>query len=194
MTTTSAIVHLIGYPAAGKYTVAQELARQANEANAHFVVIDNHFTANVIFGVMEMDGLHPIPDEVWDRVEEVREAVFRTIETLSPLAWSFVFTNVLTEGHERDAAAVVRLAQLASATQRRYVPVRLHCDVDELTTRIVSEDRKRRLKWIDPEGVRRFATEHELIGLDGHDALDLDVTNTPPETTAASILVHATRR
>jgi hypothetical protein len=158
------------------------------------VVIDNHFTANVIFGVMEMDGMRPIPDEVWDRVEEVREAVFRTIETLSPPEWSFVFTNVLTEGHERDAAAVVRLAQLASATQRRYVPVRLHCDVDELTTRIVSEDRKRRLKWIDPEGVRRFATERELIGLDGHDALDLDVTNTPPEATAASILVHATRR
>jgi hypothetical protein len=58
----------------------------------------------------------------------------------------------------------------------------------------VSEDRKRRLKWIDPEGVRRFATERELIGLDGHDVLDLDVTSTPPEATAASILVHATRR
>jgi shikimate kinase len=194
MTSTPAIVHLIGYPAAGKYTVAQELARQAQEANAHFVVIDNHFTANVIFGVMEVDGMRPVPEEVWDRVEEVREAVFRTIETLSPPEWSFVFTNVLTEGHERDAAAVIRLAQLASATQRRYVPVRLHCHVDELATRIVSEDRKRRLKWIDPEGVRRFATERELIGLDGHDVLDLDVTSTPPEATAASILVHATRR
>jgi len=90
---TPAIVHLIGFPAAGKFTVAKALARQATD---HLVVIDNHFTANVIFGVMEIDGVKPVPDEVWDRVEEVREAVFTTIETLSPPDWSFVFTNVMT--------------------------------------------------------------------------------------------------
>ena len=33
-----------------------------------------------------------------------------------------------------------------------------------------------------------------LIGLDGHPALDLDVTNTSPETTAATILDHLARR
>ena len=188
---TAAIVHLIGFPAAGKYTIAKELERQAD---SHIVVIDNHFTANVIFGVMDVDGIRRLPEEVWDRVEEVREAVFRTIETLSPADWSFVFTNVLSEGEPRDAAAVDRLSRLASATNRRYLPVRLHCDVNELVTRITSEERKQRLKWIDPEGVRAYATEHELIRLDGHDALDLDVTNTSAEATAATILVHASHR
>jgi len=144
--------------------------------------------------VMEIDGVKPVPDEVWDRVEEVREAVFTTIETLSPPDWSFVFTNVLTEGDPRDAAAVTRLHQLAVATNRRYAPIRLHCHVDELMNRIVSEERKQRLKWIDPEGVRRYAAERELISLDGQDALDLDVTSTSPETTAASILDHLSRR
>ena len=182
---TAAIVHLIGFPAAGKFTIAKELARQAD---SHFVVIDNHFTANVIFGVMEVDGFRVLPREVWDRVEEVREAVFRTIETLSPTDWSFVFTNVLSEGDPRDAAAVVRLSQLARATNRRYLPVRLHCGIDELVTRIASEERKQRLKWIDPDGVRRYATEHELIRLDGHQPLDLDVTGTSPGATAAAIL------
>ena len=188
---TAAIVHLIGFPAAGKYTIAKELARQAD---SHFVVIDNHFTANVIFGVMEVDGIRPVPDTVWDRVEEVREAVFRTIETLSPADWTFAFTNVLSEGEPRDAAAVDRLSELATATNRRYLPIRLHCQVDELAVRVTSEERRQRLKWIDPEGVRRYATEHELIRLDGHDALDLDVTNTSAEATAASILVHLARR
>jgi len=80
------------------------------------------------------------------------------------------------------------------ATNRRYAPIRLHCHVDELMNRIVSEERKQRLKWIDPEGVRRYAAERELISLDGQDALDLDVTSTSPETTAASILDHLSRR
>jgi len=188
---TPAIVHLIGFPAAGKYTVAQELAHRAN---THLVVIDNHFTANVIFGVIDIDGVKPVPDEVWDRVEEVREAVFTTIETLSPPEWSFVFTNVLTEGEPRDAAAVTRLNELATTTNRRYAPVRLHCHVDELVNRIVSEERKRRLKWIDPDGVRRYATERELINVDAYDPLDLDVTHSSPENTAATILEHLSRR
>lgn len=182
-----AIIHLIGFPAAGKYTVAKELARQAD---THVVVIDNHFTANVIFGVMPVDGVTVLPDEVWDRVEEVREAVFHTIETLSPHDWTFVFTNVLNEGFPRDAAAVVRLAELARATKRRYVPVRLHCAVDELVARVTSEERRARLKWIDPDGVRRYATERELINVDGHDVLDVDVTSTSPDTTARLVLAH----
>ena len=188
---TPAIVQLIGFPAAGKYTVAQELTRQASD---HFVLVDNHFTANVIFGVMHVDGVRPLPDEVWDRVEQVREAVFTTIETLSPPEWSFVFTNVLCEGDPRDAAAITRLDRLAETTHRRYLPVRLHCHVDELVQRVVGEERKQRLKMTDPDGVRRYATERGLISLDGHDSLDLDVTHTSPEATAASILVHLARR
>ena len=188
---TPAIVHLIGFPGAGKYTIAQELARQAT---THLVVIDNHFTANVIFGVMEVDGIRVLPEEVWDRVEEVREAVFRTIETLSPRDWSFVLTNVLSEGFPRDAAAVARLSRLARTTNRRYLPVRLHCALDELLTRVPSDERRARLKWVDPEAVRRYATERELIDVSNHNPLELDVTHTSPENAAAAILDHLSRR
>src|SRR5690349_15327974 len=110
----TAIIHLVAYPGVGKYTVAKELERLAAAAGSCFVVVDNHHTSNVIFSVLPVDGVSPLPETVWERVGEVREAVLRTIEELSPSEWSFVFTNVLTEGDPDDAQVVDRLIDLAS--------------------------------------------------------------------------------
>ena len=67
-------------------------------------MVDNHHTSNVIFAGLNVDGVTPLPPEVWDRVREVREALLRTIEELSPPDWSFVFTNVLTDDKPGDRA------------------------------------------------------------------------------------------
>ena len=67
-------------------------------------MLDNHHTSNVIFAALNVDGVTPLPPEVWDRVREVREALLRTIEELSPPDWSFVFTNVLTDDKPGDRA------------------------------------------------------------------------------------------
>ncbi len=107
-------MHLIGFPSAGKYTIAKALAQLAGGAGERYVVIDNHHTSNVIFAALDVDGVRELPATVWDRVGEVREAVLRTIEELSPPEWSFVFTNVLTERNPADAAVVDRLADLAA--------------------------------------------------------------------------------
>ncbi|MEO5838273.1 MAG: hypothetical protein ABIQ73_24295 [Acidimicrobiales bacterium] len=102
MTTPPSIVHLIGYPAAGKLTIARAIAQAARDDGRRFVVVDNHHTANVIFAVHDVDGVRALPAGVWDRVREVREAVFRSIDELSPRDWSFVFTNVLLEDDPAD--------------------------------------------------------------------------------------------
>ena len=99
MSTQPAIVHLIGFPAAGKLTIARAIAGMAEGHGSHFVVVDNHHTSNVIFAVLDVDGVRELPSEVWDRVREVRHVVMRSIEELSPHDCSFIFTNVLTEGN-----------------------------------------------------------------------------------------------
>ena len=61
------------------------------------MLLDNHLTGNVILSVIDPRASNPIPDVVWDRVEEVREVMYRAIVELSPPDWSFVFTNVLRD-------------------------------------------------------------------------------------------------
>jgi tRNA uridine 5-carbamoylmethylation protein Kti12 len=190
VTGPAAIIHLIGYPGAGKYTVAKELAAIAERAGQRLVVVDNHHTSNVIFAVLDVDGVSPVAQEVWDRVGEVREAVYGAIEHLSPPAWSFVFTNVLCQGDPTDEAIVRRIAQLAAARGNPYVPVRLVCAPDEILRRVPNPDRRERMKWIDVDAVRAFIGASELVHLDQQTALDVDVTTCPPEDAALRILDH----
>ncbi len=203
MSAAPAIVHLIGFPGVGKYTIAKALARLAGEDGGRFVVVDNHHTANVIFAVLDVDGVQVIPDAVWDHVGVVREAMYRAIEELSPPDWTFVFTNVLTAQEPRDRPIVERLALLARRRGCSYLPVRLYCAPDEVLRRVVSADRQERMKWRDADGVGRLMAARTLIdlagvddvdGLDVLDVLDLDVTTLAPGGAASRILDHVRSR
>ena len=186
-----AIVHLIGHPAVGKYTVAKALVGAAEAAGAHFVLMDNHATGNVILPLLDLGGGQPVPNEVWDRVGEVREVVYRTITDMSPPDWTYVFTNVLVEDDPGDRAVVGRMAQLAEASGRRYVPVRLRCEPTVQLQRVVSPERGPRHKWTDVTAVDRFIRAHDLVEVEG---LDLDTTSHSPEQSAAAILAHLDAR
>jgi hypothetical protein len=190
LATTPAIVHVVGYPGVGKYTVARALADLASVDGSRIVLVDNHLTSNVIFSVLPVDGVAPLPATVWDRVQEVRDAVLRTIEELSPPEWSFVFTNVLTEGVPGDERVVDRLIELASRRRSRYVPVRLSCRTDELLARVTRPDRRARQKWVDPVGVRAFTETSAVLDIDHPARLDIDVTSLPAREAAARILEH----
>lgn len=181
----SAIIHLIGHPAVGKYTVAKALVAVAAESGERVVLMDNHATGNLILSILE--PVDPIPGEVWDRVGEVREVVYRTIADMSPPEWSFVFTNVLVADDPGDRAVVVRLAQLAQETGRHYLPVRLTCELDAQLRRVVAPERGPRHKWTDVTAVDRFVRAHDLVEVDG---LDIDTTHQSPERSATAILAH----
>jgi len=185
-----AIVHLVGFPAVGKYTIAKEVAQLAERQGEHFVVIDNHHTNNVIFAALDVDGVRKLPPGVWDRVREVREALLRTIEELSPREWSFIFTNVLTEHDPGDAEVADRLVSLAARRSSPYVPIRITCETEELLRRVANADRRERLKWIDPDGVRSYVGATQLISLGEHAPIDIDVTYLSPVEGARQILRH----
>lgn len=186
-----AIVHLIGFPAAGKYTVAKALVDSLGRG---CVLMDNHATGNLVLSILDLAGVDPIPDPVWDRVGEVREVVYRTIEDMSPPSWSFVFTNVLVADDPGDEEVVARLAALAAASGRLYVPIRLHCEPGVLLQRVPDPDRAARHKWADPDGVHAFISTHALVELPGHDPVDLDTTVPSPSETAQAIIDAWTTR
>ena len=185
-----AIIHLIGHPAVGKYTVAKALVSAAAAAGQHHVLMDNHATGNVILPLLDLAGVNPIPDEVWDRVGEVREVVYRTIADMSPPDWSYVFTNALIADDPREQIALHRVAKLADDSGRRYAPVRLTCEIDVHIARVASPERDLRHKWTDVDAVDRFLRGNEVIDLSAYDSLDVDTTNQSPEQSALAILAH----
>lgn len=188
-----AIVHLIGPPAAGKLTVARALASRSIDAGHHMVVLDNHHTNNVIFSVLDVDGVRTLPLSVWDRIGEVREAMLVAIEELSPPDWSFVFTNVLAESDPVDHAWIDRTRSAARSSGRRFVPVHLTCDPAELARRAANDDRRERMKWIDPDAIAVFAASVPMLRVDSDLGVDLDTTQRSAAESARILFEHLTR-
>lgn len=186
---TPAVVHLIGYPATGKLTVAKALVEAAAARGDTFVRLDNHLTGDVILSVID-PTVHPIPVTVWDRVEDVREIMYRAIVDLSPPEWSFVVTNVVRDGDEREARTVTRVQQLADERGSRHLAVRVHCDREELIARVTAPDRFTRRKWTDPEGVARYVDGVDMFDVTAYDWMEIDTTHQSPETSAEAILAH----
>jgi hypothetical protein len=182
-------VYLLGYPGVGKYTIAQELARLGS-ASHHHVVVDNHYVNNVIFPLVDADGVKPLGPEVWAKVAEVRRTVLNTIETVSPPEWSFIFTNVLEadEPADRELYEVVRA--LAARRQSHFVPVVLSCSIDELARRVVAPVRARRLKWTDANRLRGLVATRKLLAVEDPNGLELDITEQSVAETAEMIADH----
>ena len=186
-----ALVYLIGFPAAGKYTIARELVAVMAEREQRMVVVDNHHINNVVFEVIDTDGKKALPPTIWSYVSQVRSAVLSAIRELAPREWSYVFTNVLIAGLPPDEQALVELAELAEARGSAYVPVILRCETEELERRIVTPERHERLKWVDPVGLRGLVERSQLVDVSAYEhALDLDVTHRRPREAAAAIADH----
>lgn len=180
------IIHLLGFPGVGKYTVARALSARAEARGHRIVVVDNHQTSNAILSVIDADGVRELPAGVWDRVGEIREAVYQAIEDLSPPDWSFVFTNVVVKSDPEGVEVIERLRRLALARATGYFPVTLHCATEELLRRVPAAARAERMKWIDPAGVKAFVATEELLRPES-EILDLDVTDLAPNDSASQI-------
>jgi len=185
------ILQLFGFPAAGKLTVAQEIARLVAERGEDVLVLDNHHINNVLFPIVQIgDGVDLSPRLV-EHVLAVRDRVLAVVEELAPPQRSFIFTNVLIEDPEDiDRNALEEMARLAERTGRGFLAVRLTCDVEVLAARIGAPDRQARMKWLDADGVRRFARSATLLQVQ---CLELDTTAAAPNEVARVIVGELNR-
>lgn len=85
---TNLFVYLAGFAGTGKLTIARALAGLIGAK-----VVDNQWINNPIFGLIDPDGVTPLPDGVWAQTAKVREAVLETIATLAKPGTNFVFTR-----------------------------------------------------------------------------------------------------
>ena len=116
---TSTIYYLIGATATLRRAVAEEIG---NETGAK--VVDNQDIYAPIFNVIEHGNIAELPDAAWAAIDAVRGAVLRSIETISPKDWSFVFTHA---GLDISADVGVYHTVRATAIKRgaHFVPVTL---------------------------------------------------------------------
>lgn len=177
------MVLLIGFAGTGKYTIGRELCERTGAK-----LIDNHLINNPIFKVVNADGVTPLPAGVWDRVKEVRTAVYDAIRELSPPEMGFVFTMELRESNPADLGAFWELDQLAAERQSRFVPIRLICGVEELCRRVVDPGRVAMLKEISPELARRKSAEDLVLNAPHPNQRTLDVTKRTASGSVDAIL------
>lgn len=177
------VIALIGKPGVGKFTIGSVLAQMTGAR-----LVDNHSINNVLFNVLDVDGVTPLPEEIWQQAGRVRAAVLDTIATIAPRHLSYIFTNFMVGDDPAEYAAFLELAELAEGRGATFVPVILNCRTDELVKRIVTPFRRMRMKLVDPvrgahinDEVPQFRTDHPNL-------LELDVSDRPPEEAASVIL------
>jgi hypothetical protein len=116
------IFYLIGATPEMRSAIAAALAAATGAK-----VVDAKDIYAPIFNVIEHDRIADLPEAAWAEIDAVRAAVLRSIETLSPKDWSFVFTHA---GLDIPADAGVYRTVQATAEKRgaRFVPVTLVSD------------------------------------------------------------------
>lgn len=182
----NAVFYLMGPPGVGKYTVGTILAARTGAK-----LIDNHYAINPIFALIEQDGRTPLPDPLWQQVGKVRSAVLETIATFSPRDWSFIFTHAASD-HPSDARTRREILSAAERRGAQVIVARLHCAPDELARRVLSPERRSRMKEMDAEAARMNAVAPVFDP--GHpNVVDIDTTTKAPDQVADVILEAAQR-
>ncbi|WP_188960488.1 AAA family ATPase [Deinococcus aquiradiocola] len=177
------LVYLIGWPAVGKWSVAQELARERG-----WQVVDNHLVADPIFAVIGADGVAPKPPGTGALVQRVRAAVLEAAATLAPPGVGFVFTNVLfDEPEDRETYSQVR--DVAARRGAVFVPVVLQARDEALRERIVSPGRTVRRKPRSGHVLDRYRDRPPFVPTHPH-TLVLDTTALSVQDAAGRVLRH----
>lgn len=189
MAIENTFIYLIGFAGTGKLTIAKELQKIVPS-----ILVDNHLILNVLFSLIDVDGVTPLPRAVWDNARIVRDVVLDTIRNLSRPNRNFIFTNELREGDTIDLELFEEIAELARDRGASLLPVRLLISPEELCRRIVSEERRAKFKAVDAEKALVRAQQNELLRPPGHQHFDLDVTALAAEESARQIAAELERR
>ena len=177
------IMVLMGFAGTGKYTIGRELAKLTGAK-----LIDNHLINNSLFTAIDVDGVTPLPKEIWPKIRQIRRIVYETIRELSRAELSFIFTAQLIEEDPGDHVEFANLVELAEARRSLLVPVRLICEVEELCRRVVGQSRVEMLKLINAESMRGTVLSKSVLNPDHPNLTTIDVTHLSAFESAMTIL------
>ena len=181
-------VYIFGHAGCGKLTIAKAVQERFDA-----ILVDNHLINNVVFSLIDKDPVTPLPEEIWDPVDKVRDIALEVIRDHSTPGRSFILTNQLAEGVERHARYFEDVERLAAERGALLLPVRIVIEPEELARRIVSPDRRQKLKQMDPD--KALATPKDaVLKPDTPHLFELDVTKLKPDTAAKRIVEELQKR
>jgi ribose 1,5-bisphosphokinase PhnN len=178
-------IYLLGIAGCGKLTIAKAIQRRHS-----CIIVDNHHINNVIFALVDPDGITPLVPAVWEKVSRVRLAVLETVRDLGKPGRTFIFTNELLEGVPRHNEVFEDLRRTSAERGARLCTIRLQIDPEEAARRATCPGRAEAFKEIDPNEARRKAREAIVLRPQGLVTLNLDVTHLTPDQAAERILAH----
>jgi hypothetical protein len=168
------IIH--GPPAAGKLTVANELARRT-----HFKVFHNHLSIDCVKPVFDFGTLPFLRLVERIRFDMIAEAARENVD----LIHTFVYAS------GEDDLHYARLIASAEDNGGEVHLVLLVCEDDERRQRIVSESRVQIGKLTDPGAIDTQRERYDLLSpLAGRETLIIDTTNIAPREAAIKIIRH----
>ena len=183
-----AFVYIFGHAGCGKLTIAKAVRKRFDA-----ILVDNHLINNVVFALIDKDPVTPLPEEIWEPVDKVREIALEVIRDHAKPARSFILTNQLAQGVERHARYFEDVERLAAERGALFLPVRITIEPEELARRIVSPERARKLKQMDAD--KALATPKDaVLKPDTPDLFELDVTRLKPGTAARRIVEELQKR
>ena len=178
------ILHVLGFPGAGKLTVLKEFCIGKDEV----ILIDNHKVNNALF--QAVDITKPLPSEIFPYLDKMNDILYEVIEKLSPKDKSFALTNVLFDDEDESHICGAKICDMCSRINYEYIPIRLVCNQKELNKRIVSEERKANMKLTDTDMLNSFITDREVLITGHQNEITIDNTDMSPHDVVKQIKEH----
>ena len=178
---TNSIVYLIGFPGSGKLTISKVLNKMFPS-----IIVDNHMSANVVFSLIDTDGVTKLPDIVWDNISKIREIMFDTMVNCAKPDKNFILTNALIDGGDLDIFE--RVEQFAKDRNAKFYVFRLLVDVEELCKRVSSPERYSQLKEVSVELARNRSLNEKVLIPQNCKYFDLDTTSLTAKQSAEAIV------
>jgi hypothetical protein len=170
------LIFIYGSPAAGKLTVANEIARRTG-----FKVFHNHLSIDCVVPVFEF-GSPPF----FRLIELIRyEVVAEAARAGQDLVYTFCYAKDLDDAH------VAEVARRVEENGGEVCFVQLVCDKEILKKRVTEESRKRHGKASTPEMVDFFFRTYDLFSpVPDRESLRIDNSELPPQEAAQQIIDH----
>ena len=177
------VYQLLGFPGAGKYTVAQAMVALLAEGGEPAALLDNHATANLVWSLVP--AARRFDDDVMARMNQLRMVLLDAAAELTGPDHSIVFTNFVPAG--RSTELLERHRQLADRLRRPFVAVVLRCATGRLLQRVSNPDRAARMKLVD-RGIAQLVVAAGMAVPEWPDLHELDVTDRSPDDVAAEVV------
>jgi adenylate kinase family enzyme len=177
------VIYLFAYPGAGKNTIARAI-----ENHTDYLAIQNHFLSNALRRAISLQ-----PAENYASIEPLlkhhtMKSWVNFLEFVSAAVpqQGLILTSVLYE-NDPDKVEFYRLVEnWAKERGRKFLPVRIVCQSDELMRRLESPSRDTQYKLTDRHILQKLIQENIL--LNPENAFEIDVTALTANESAVKIL------